>query len=366
MTRLFGRIYEPSVAIRGVESWIASLAVIRASRSVAPAVERARRTLATSGPRSLSCLDRYGQPLLFSRMSTDTYVWASAKSTRTWKTWVTGLRQDCLQRTKLALLMRGLAFSLWPTPNAPNGGRTLSSEAIEVKGKTSKGKRQVGLETVAKNWSTPRAADSKGVAYQRDRMTKGKERLSLTGEAKNFPTPQANPQAPNLNTNSVNAPSSLLEAAKAINWPTESARDWKNGQASEATLKRNARPLNEAAVNWPTPKGLTGGANTKRVERGAGGPDLQEVAKNWETPKSCDGMKRSAGNRKSSDLSHQAAKAGTNGNESSEPSLALNPLFDEWLMGWPLGWTDSGFAASESFRYWLDTHSALLRMLLES
>lgn len=34
---------------------------------------------------------------------------------------------------------------------------------------------------------------------------------------------------------------------------------------------------------WPTAKALTGGANSQRETRGAGGPDLQEVAQNWPT-----------------------------------------------------------------------------------
>jgi hypothetical protein len=45
--------------------------------------------------------------------------------------------------------------SLWSTPDVPNGGRTLSPEAIAAKGKTAKGKRQVGLENVASLWSMP-------------------------------------------------------------------------------------------------------------------------------------------------------------------------------------------------------------------
>ena len=35
---------------------------------------------------------------------------------------------------------------------------------------------------------------------------------------------------------------------------------------------------------WPTAKALTGGANSRREERGAGGPDLQEAVQSWATP----------------------------------------------------------------------------------
>jgi hypothetical protein len=31
----------------------------------------------------------------------------------------------------------------------------------------------------------------------------------------------------------------------------------------------------------------------------------------------------------------------------------LNPAFVEWMMGWPIGWTDCERAATESFRSWL-------------
>jgi hypothetical protein len=43
----------------------------------------------------------------------------------------------------------------WPTPSVPGGGRSLSTAEILAKGATAKGKRQVGLENVAKNWPTP-------------------------------------------------------------------------------------------------------------------------------------------------------------------------------------------------------------------
>ena len=41
---------------------------------------------------------------------------------------------------------------------------------------------------------------------------------------------------------------SELSPAAARIWPTPSARDWKDGRASDATLERNARPLNEQVV----------------------------------------------------------------------------------------------------------------------
>jgi len=34
----------------------------------------------------------------------------------------------------------------------------------------------------------------------------------------------------------------------------------------------------------------------------------------------------------------------------------LNPTWVEWLMGWPLGWTDCAASATAKFRQWLDSH----------
>jgi len=34
----------------------------------------------------------------------------------------------------------------------------------------------------------------------------------------------------------------------------------------------------------------------------------------------------------------------------------LNPMWVEWLMGWPLGWTDLRVSAMDKFRQWCDSH----------
>jgi hypothetical protein len=37
---------------------------------------------------------------------------------------------------------------------------------------------------------------------------------------------------------------------------------------------------------------------------------------------------------------------------------ALNPTWVEWLMGWPLGWTDCTASVTDRFRSWQRQHSA--------
>jgi DNA (cytosine-5)-methyltransferase 1 len=35
----------------------------------------------------------------------------------------------------------------------------------------------------------------------------------------------------------------------------------------------------------------------------------------------------------------------------------LNPMWVEWLMGWPLGWTDLKLSATDKFQQWQQQHS---------
>src|SRR5438105_5279483 len=61
--------------------------------------------------------------------------------------------------TRHKMALHHAVEALWPTPNVPNGGRTLSPEDVAAKGRSAKGKRQVGLENVASLWPTPASAD---------------------------------------------------------------------------------------------------------------------------------------------------------------------------------------------------------------
>lgn len=44
---------------------------------------------------------------------------------------------------------------------------------------------------------------------------------------------------------------------------------------------------------------------------------------------------------------------------------ALNPPWVEWLMGWPIGWTDSSPLEMDRFRLWLQLHSVSLNEFLK-
>ena len=58
-----------------------------------------------------------------------------------------------------------------------------------------------------------------------------------------------------------------------------------------------------------------------------------------------------------SDIHHRKTKYAQGGSALSFViGGPLNPEFVEWLMGWPIGWTDSGPLEMAKFRRWLDEH----------
>jgi DNA (cytosine-5)-methyltransferase 1 len=142
-------------------------------------------------------------------------------------------------------------------------------------------------------WPTPSASQAN---YEEDPVTWLARRETLKEKG--------------INGNGAGMPLGI--AAKL--WPTPTARDHKIGHRPEA--KRSARRegsdgLNDAVRMWPTPTATDGGSDPKKPERakrskrGSSSPSLVTAVKSEET---------------------------TDG--------ALSPTFVEWLMGFPIGWTD--------------------------
>ncbi len=159
ITRLSGLTCEPSMADRGVASWIASLAATRASRSPSPAPCGASPTPATSGPTSPGSSGKFSLSGASSRTSATIYEWDSERSGLTFGRWVTALRRACLLRRRSAPPRSASASSSWPTPKVPNGGRTVAGTRTET-GREGK-PQSAHLETIAPLWPTPAARDGR-------------------------------------------------------------------------------------------------------------------------------------------------------------------------------------------------------------
>jgi hypothetical protein len=101
-------------------------------------------------------------------------------------------------------------------------------------------------------------------------------------------------------------------------WPTPTERDWRSGK--NKSCWENSRPLSEMVERWPTPRAnpamaatITEGADPDRY------PNLETVVKKRDP--------------------------GVVGGQ-------LNPMWVEWLMGLPIGWTGSEPLATVSYQQW--------------
>jgi len=160
-------------------------------------------------------------------------------------------------------------------------------------------------------------------------------------------------------------------------WPTCTV----NGNYNKKGLSpKSGDGLATAVARWPTIRAQDG-------ERGGRGDLIQAVRGNenshfrmWQTPVADDAVNRAAGkfnSRGEPKLSAQVKfptpltrdwKSGTGADHGAHsPPLSsvvggqLNPDWTEWLMGWPIGWTDLKPLETDKFQQWQQQHSAFSR-----
>jgi hypothetical protein len=94
---------------------------------------------------------------------------------------------------------------------------------------------------------------------------------------------------------------------------------------------------------WPTPT-VHGNHNRKGMSKNSG-DGLATAVKTWPTPTASDGTGGPGSSGRQGGENLRTAVGGT-----------LNPTWVEWLMGWPLGWTDLEPLETDKFREWLSRH----------
>jgi len=121
------------------------------------------------------------------------------------------------------------------------------------------------------------------------------------------------------------------ESGFGENWPTPDARD-AQPEGLAAGVRRMEKystcGLQTAVALWPTPDTCAGGTGPSQVKRNQ--PRLQDVV-TWATP--------AARDHKGTTIT-QNYPEGFNQSLPNQVGGQLNPNWVEWLMGWPIGWTD--------------------------
>jgi hypothetical protein len=126
-------------------------------------------------------------------------------------------------------------------------------------------------------------------------------------------------------------------------WPTPTVTGNNNRPGSGP---KSGTGLNTAVKTWPTPTatlGTKGGRVTPRKSR-EGGTLIEAVSErtSWPTP-----IARDYRSGKASEATH----AKNSRPLSEQVGGSLNPTWVEWLMGWPLGWTDLKPLVMDRFPY---------------
>jgi hypothetical protein len=298
--RLSGTRLSLSTAQRGADAFILSLPDFPVSRSPSPASAGAPKTIAGSGLPLLESFATWSHGSCFLRMSRRLFEEECSTYLEPWPSSGSMRSGTCFWRPKRARRTGGSDCLFWPTATADGGKRGQ-------------------IERDSPNWE---------IKIQQRRI------------------------------NGAGLISDDL-ASSAAAWATPSARDWKCGDASETTMEKNARPLNEQAVHWPTPN-TRDSADTARHTTATGimhpGTTLTDAVRLWPTPTAQDygtnhggAMGRTGPVRPSLSTlvrSHPAPPIPKDGNDGSPPEvlrprLRLNVAFVEMLMGFPLGWTDA-------------------------
>ena len=142
-------------------------------------------------------------------------------------------------------------------------------------------------------------------------------------------------------------------------WPTPTVPNGGRSMTKEMALNGGYTPegikrqigLENAVKYWPTPT-VCGNHNRKGVSAKSG-DGLATAVKNWPTPTVNDSKNSTL---PPSNINHGIIP-GALLRDGETAGGQLNPMWVEWLMGWPLGWTDLKPLAMDRFRAWRQQHS---------
>ena len=315
MQRLFGRILKPSMADLGVEKWIASLADIPASRLVSLEKNLEQTTQDTFGLTLNDSSKKSNHQSASLKMSPTIYELDLKKFQMTYDNWVIKLRQACLQRQKLVLLTKEKDFLSWPTI-------TVTDASVMKARPPEKMIRKDGRNSLR----NPSLAET---ILQPANFPKSKTDLQNKNQGLPYQTKQS--------------------------WPTVRTSSANGASSKEVEAGNPKQRLEVMITNWPTPRAQEPGSTSENYGKG-----LKNTAENWATPTTRDWKDTANANVPvNSLLGRQAPQIMKDGTESQ---ITLNPRFTEWLMGWPIAWTEFELAETEWFHWLQRMRGELSRM----
>ena len=126
-------------------------------------------------------------------------------------------------------------------------------------------------------------------------------------------------------------------------WPTPTQRDYKGANSMEHLQRPHAhqKQLPNAVKPWPTPRAQSSTGKSNPPNR-QGAADLQTMVALFPTPTTGAGLNGGTGNfqqlqklKETGVITEEERRSMSQGNGGQ-----LNPTWVEWIMGFPIGWTD--------------------------
>jgi hypothetical protein len=367
---LYGAMSEPSMAARGVALWTASLAASRASPIASPDASAAALMSEISGQTPDASSSKPARGSSSSRTSAACSRRGMTKSlapsgfVETFESSVSRWREDCLRRQKLARRISASASSssAWQTPISADSGE----KATQASHQNSLAKQSGQWPTV----TTSRGGDNTNSAAVKDRGNGN----NLVGVVQQWPTPQARDgkgEPEDLRTENARP---LNEVAKV--WSTPSVADVTGGRMSRSGDRSNERLLNgqanDLSETWSTPRVSADRTSPTALDRQDSMSKLsiaqQAEMVMGEIPDEIYLVSEKTQRRLGFDPSLLPVQVTVKtGKPHSKERRSLNPLFVEWLMGWPpawtlVAWTDFACSETELSRFKQRMRSALLSL----
>ena len=295
-TVLSGLIYDPLMRQLGVERFISSLEGSPASLIALRERSEDKTTQENSQEKYSVLPTNWGDQLSFLRMFQESDDSTGTTSDQDYKRWDTELRKSSLQREKQGHHIKGNDYSSWPTPDTQNfrdGSKLRKGSYMN---------HSISLHHKVAYWRTVSAQEAEGGVKDFNK------KVGLGGQ-----------------------PAQHKLRDQAAYWPTVTAQEFPHLDME----------LNEKNRREPK-KGKTDHSM-----------NLQDTSRTWPTPNASEHKFRLQGNtQQSSGLTatvrksdihstHQDQTTTKDGHTCSPTCRRLNPLFAEWLMGLPRGWTSS-------------------------
>ncbi len=224
---------------------------------------KALPTSATCGPSSESLSPSAAlQYSLASKLAAVLDVNGSPEYVLTWKSWDIGSGPPICALRASRRRTSDSGCSGWPTPTGQDNIQVSGQFANPHSGTT------LGGAVRLAGWSTPSTEDHKSdgpktLAEWAEAQAENRPVRRSAQRLRNQVVMLAGWPTPNLPNGGRSSPSMsatgvmpdgtkrqacLEHVARLAGWATPAARDWRDGRASQETMERNARPLNEQAV----------------------------------------------------------------------------------------------------------------------